>query len=276
MSFDRTQIRVFYAHGGGGHPLGAKPTYLRDTAQYGGVACVHMPHTTYYDECLRLQLQTLLEGRAAVPDRSSVKPRPADDLGSPSESDDQRYDNLKAHAEEDAAHARETFDIAVGSSFGSALLVDLVARGIWRGPALLLCPAVLPGVDNLEFAEQEDAQPVLVVRGTEDNVVRPEFAKALLEANEGRKPPVEYLELEGEDHDLGGLTARSLEDDAEDDVIPSLDALIRRVLQQSSSSPERNVDRGAAEKALAALPASAAKPGSANNTNRKRGKCTIS
>ena len=32
-------------------------------------------------------------------------------------------------------------DVIVGSSFGGALCLDLISRGFWRGPAVLLCPA---------------------------------------------------------------------------------------------------------------------------------------
>ena len=32
-------------------------------------------------------------------------------------------------------------DVMVGSSFGGAVVLELIQRGIWSGPALLLCPA---------------------------------------------------------------------------------------------------------------------------------------
>jgi predicted esterase YcpF (UPF0227 family) len=46
-----------------------------------------------------------------------------------------------AIATQEAALAASAPDVLVGSSFGGAIAVDLLARGVWRGPTVLLAPA---------------------------------------------------------------------------------------------------------------------------------------
>ena len=70
-------------------------------------------------------------------------------------------------------------DVIVGSSFGGGLCLDLIGRGHWEGPAVLLCqafqlarpkervPWLLPGV------------PYCLVHGRRDAVVPPEHSHAL-------------------------------------------------------------------------------------------------
>ncbi len=61
------------------------------------------------------------------------------------------------------------FDVAVGSSFGGALLMELIHRGHWSGPSLLLAQAgraLLPADRWLPLEG-----PALLVHGTADEVV---------------------------------------------------------------------------------------------------------
>ena len=41
--------------------------------------------------------------------------------------------------------------IVVGISFGGALLFDLIRSREWSGLSLLMCPALIPGVDPLSL-----------------------------------------------------------------------------------------------------------------------------
>jgi hypothetical protein len=90
-------------------------------------------------------------------------------------------------------------DVLVGSSFGGAVAVELVARGAWRGPTLLLAQAAFklgraralaPGV------------PVLLVHGTRDEVIPVEDSRAL--AGTGTPAIVRLLEVD-DDHRLQTL-----------------------------------------------------------------------
>lgn len=90
-------------------------------------------------------------------------------------------------------------DVLVGSSFGGAVAVELLARGAWRGPTLLLAQAAFklgraraipPGV------------PVLVVHGTRDEVIPVEDSRALAET--GTPALVRLLEVD-DDHRLATL-----------------------------------------------------------------------
>src|SRR4051812_8846655 len=56
-------------------------------------------------------------------------------------------------------------DVVVGSSFGGALAVMLLARGDWAGPTLLLAQAALHLDATLRLPE---GVPVLLVHGTRD------------------------------------------------------------------------------------------------------------
>lgn len=84
------------------------------------------------------------------------------------------------------------FDVLVGSSWGGAVAVELVARGLWNGPALLLCPAAHryarwagapdPGLALRARLLDGSGRRVLVVHGTEDRVVRMADSRALVDA----------------------------------------------------------------------------------------------
>ena len=95
------------------------------------------------------------------------------------------------------------FDVVMGSSFGGAVALELLRRGAWRGPTVLLCPAhelvaerawcaPPPGLD----AFPEIASAVLVVHGRADEIVPIEHARRLV-----RGSRAELLEVE-DDHRL--------------------------------------------------------------------------
>jgi len=67
-------------------------------------------------------------------------------------------------------------DVLVGSSFGGAVALQLIRRGLFRGPTLLLAPATL-------LYEQEHqlpgGVPVLLVHGADDRIVPIEHSRRI-------------------------------------------------------------------------------------------------
>jgi alpha/beta superfamily hydrolase len=84
-------------------------------------------------------------------------------------------------------------DVLVGSSFGGAVAVALLQRGLWKGPTLLLAPAVKHF--GLEPRLPENVR-VLIVHGTRDDVVDIETSRVL--ARTGSENLVEMIELDDE------------------------------------------------------------------------------
>jgi alpha/beta superfamily hydrolase len=91
-------------------------------------------------------------------------------------------------------------DVLVGSSFGGAVAVVLLQRGVWRGPTLLLAQAarhyglaaVLP-----------EGVPVWLVHGRGDDVVEIEESRALARFGTDL---VRLMEVD-DDHSLHGMVA---------------------------------------------------------------------
>jgi pimeloyl-ACP methyl ester carboxylesterase len=96
--------------------------------------------------------------------------------------------------------AERSPDVLVGSSFGGAVALALLVRGIFRGPTLLLAPA------HRYYGVEEGVPlgvPVLIVHGTRDSVVSIEGSRAL--ARTGTLGLVRLVEVDDE-HRLGTLT----------------------------------------------------------------------
>jgi len=92
-------------------------------------------------------------------------------------------------------------DVLVGSSFGGAVAVALLQRGLWRGPTLLLAQAARS--QGLELWLPEDAT-VWIAHGTRDELVPVEESRALaLTGSPGR---VRLLEVD-DDHPLHASVA---------------------------------------------------------------------
>jgi pimeloyl-ACP methyl ester carboxylesterase len=67
-------------------------------------------------------------------------------------------------------------DVVMGSSFGGAVALELLRRGAWSGPTVLLCPAHLRVCERAATAWKPldslpDPARVIVVHGREDEVV---------------------------------------------------------------------------------------------------------
>ena len=94
------------------------------------------------------------------------------------------------------AEALREFDphVVVGSSYGGAIAVELLQRGLWRGPTLLLAqaalrrgqPAVLPA-----------GVAIWLVHGTRDAIIDPEDSRVL--ARSGSPEHVRLIEVDVED-----------------------------------------------------------------------------
>jgi alpha/beta superfamily hydrolase len=102
-----------------------------------------------------------------------------------------------------ALHARivEEFrpEVLVGSSFGGAVAVALLAAGKWHGPTLLLAPA------HRHFGVEESLPPgvaVIIAHGTRDDVVDIEGSRGL--AHSSSAEWAELLEVD-DDHRLESL-----------------------------------------------------------------------
>lgn len=93
-----------------------------------------------------------------------------------------------------AAAAREyNPDVLVGSSFGGAVALALLQRGLWRGPTLLLAPAV--GHFGVE-ARIPDGVRVTIVHGTRDEICPIDWSRAL--ARTGSPELVRLVEVDDE------------------------------------------------------------------------------
>lgn len=113
-------------------------------------------------------------------------------------------------------------DVLVGSSFGGAIAVALLDRGLWRGPTVLLAPAAaLLGVPN----RLPEGVTVTVAHGVHDEIVPLEDSRALVA---GRDPArVRLIEVDD------GHRLQSLVDTG------ALAALVRETLAGDFSSPQR-------------------------------------
>ncbi len=94
-------------------------------------------------------------------------------------------------------------DILIGSSFGGAVAVALLHRGSWRGPTLLLAPAVFHYPVPRELPH---GVPVWIVHGTQDTIVDVADSRAL--ARTGTPELVRLIEVD-DDHALSNTVATS-------------------------------------------------------------------
>ena len=95
-------------------------------------------------------------------------------------------------------NALETFrpDVLVGSSFGGAVTLELLQRGCWRGPTLLLAQAA---IRRGQEARLPDAVPIWIVHGSRDEIIAPEDSRVLAAAGSPRW--VRLIEVD-DDHPL--------------------------------------------------------------------------
>jgi pimeloyl-ACP methyl ester carboxylesterase len=89
-----------------------------------------------------------------------------------------------------------TPDVLVGSSFGGAVAVELLRRGVWRGPTLLLAQAALKRDPT---ARLPSGVPVWLVHGRDDALIDIADSRAL--ATSGDSESVRLVEVD-DDHAL--------------------------------------------------------------------------
>ena len=87
-------------------------------------------------------------------------------------------------------------DVLVGSSFGGAVVAELLARELWRGPTLLLAQAALRRNPTQRLPQ---AVRVWLVHGTRDEVIDPDDSRRLAET--GAPDSVRLIEVD-DDHSL--------------------------------------------------------------------------
>jgi predicted esterase len=87
-------------------------------------------------------------------------------------------------------------DVLVGSSFGGAVAVALLARGLRQGPTLLLAQAALRYDPDAQLPE---GVPIWLVHGLRDDIVDPQDSRRL--ARTGSADLVRLIEVD-DDHSL--------------------------------------------------------------------------
>lgn len=94
-------------------------------------------------------------------------------------------------------------DVVMGSSFGGAVALELLSRGLWKGPTVLLCPAHRLVAERAWLAPKalpEDASRVVVVHGRVDETVPSEHSRSLVRSSRAR-----LIEVD-DDHRLTATT----------------------------------------------------------------------
>lgn len=90
-------------------------------------------------------------------------------------------------------------DVVAGSSFGGAVALELLRRGAWKGPTLLMCPAhqlvAARGWSDVPSLPA-DASRIVVVHGTKDETVPLRHSRELV-----RGTAAKLIEVE-DDHRL--------------------------------------------------------------------------
>jgi len=89
---------------------------------------------------------------------------------------------VRTHAEE-AATFRP--DVIVGQSQGGPTILELMHRGLWQGPSVICCPALVDGVDD-HLLHLLDNVPILLVTGRLDQQVPLHRVQSLHAANSAR------------------------------------------------------------------------------------------
>jgi predicted esterase len=90
-------------------------------------------------------------------------------------------------------------DLLAGSSFGGAVVIALLEKGLWNGPTMLLAPAAFWYNANARLPEHV---PITIVHGQNDTVINIEDSRKL--AMTGTRGLVRLFEVD-DAHDLGGL-----------------------------------------------------------------------
>ena len=71
--------------------------------------------------------------------------------------------------------------LIVCKSQGGPTLLQLLHRGIWRGPSVLCCPAIVPGIDDVSLVSDV---PFLIVSGSKDIAVPLSHIDYIMQSNQ--------------------------------------------------------------------------------------------
>ena len=91
-------------------------------------------------------------------------------------------------------------DVLVGSSFGGAVAVELLRRGSWRGPTLLLAQAA---VKRDPRARLPEGVPVWLVHGLRDDNVHFQNAAWLIDALQEHEKMFDLMVYPRDRHGIG-------------------------------------------------------------------------
>lgn len=110
-----------------------------------------------------------------------------------------------------ALQSDNSFDVLIGSSWGGAVAAALVAEGSWKGPAVLLCPALgelrrrtttLSIVERLAELPTERKAQCLLVHGDMDETVPLADSSKLSE-----ETGIALVVIEGGNHGMGAVAS---------------------------------------------------------------------
>eukprot|EP01060_Flectonema_neradi_P011068 TRINITY_DN18130_c2_g1_i1.p1 TRINITY_DN18130_c2_g1~~TRINITY_DN18130_c2_g1_i1.p1 ORF type:complete len:237 (+),score=27.87 TRINITY_DN18130_c2_g1_i1:141-851(+) len=96
-------------------------------------------------------------------------------------------------------------DVVIASSFGGAVAVELLQKGEYRGPCIVLCPAhrLLMRLMNVDYTTPAISSRLLVIHGSEDKVIPHRHSIELNNANEHTT----LHTIQGGSHGLGKYVA---------------------------------------------------------------------
>jgi uncharacterized protein YukE len=129
-------------------------------------------------------------------------------------------------------------DMVVAESFGAAIAYDLIERKKWKGPTLLICPAIHRIRTRMQLSTNlviPPDCPLWIVHGTRDTVVPLEDSVRIMEAVAWKK---RQLVIVDDDHGMKGIV-QGFPD------VPQLKDIIGNfmdTLEQSSDTLEQSSD----------------------------------
>ncbi|GEM_PF-2690225 len=101
-------------------------------------------------------------------------------------------------------------DIIVGSSYGGAISMELIRRGLWKGPTILLAPAYNAILGRVRIAEHDDhiqkirdlsrEQSIVIFHDPSDDVVPHEDS-----VTQAKDSQIEFISIDAEGHRMLGI-----------------------------------------------------------------------
>jgi len=98
-------------------------------------------------------------------------------------------------------------DIVAGISLGGALLLELIRSHEWSGLSLIMCPALIPGIDPLSL-DKDCTSPIILCHSTSDTVVPIAVSQQIIAANP-EHPHLSLIEVSSDSHSLSSLLSEN-------------------------------------------------------------------